>query len=415
MLNQEVERRKKLFSEYGGDYHSYIRATKESVESIVVIIHNYSGFAETYEEKEEAIAYLTREGIKYGIYFIVTALNTGAIRYRLLQNFKQLYVLQLNDPSDYSGVLGSVDGIYPSKYKGRGIFKADCVYEFQTAHISAKAENTLEYIRSYCKDCASNWNDAPAKKIPILPEKIDFNYFESEIKHSKDNKLPIGIEKNSLSTCYYDFGASYINLVLSQNNENASLIQGIAEMIAAKGDWNLIVLDPESKFEQNEAKNYEYIENEMDKAVLDVFNTLVYRNNTYKEAKEQGGELPVFEKNICIINSFSDLTARLSDDANDKLKVFLEKGETSYNMNFIICDSITNISSVSYESWFKSKVSLTDAIWIGNGISEQYLLKISKITNDMYQEIGEGFGYVINKGKVKLVKLLSSMTKDLEV
>lgn len=54
------------------------------------------------------ISLLSREGLKYGIYFMLTALNTGAVRYKNLQNFKQLYVLQLNDPSDYSGVLGNV-------------------------------------------------------------------------------------------------------------------------------------------------------------------------------------------------------------------------------------------------------------------------------------------------------------------
>lgn len=414
MLNKEIEKRKKMFSEYGGDYHAYIRATNESVESIVVMIHNYSGFIEAYEEKEEAIAFLTREGIKYGIYFIVTALNTGAIRYRILQNFKQLYVLQLNDPSDYSGVLGNVDGIYPSKYKGRGIFKMDNVYEFQTAHISAKAENTLEYVRSCCKDYASAWTDSSAKKIPILPEKIDIEYLKDEVRHSKTNKLPVGIEKNSLNISYYDFSNAYISLVLSQSNDSTDFIQGLSEVIEAKGDSRVIVLDPDSGFAPDEARKYEYVDQDLDKAIVNIFNTLVYRNNTYKEAKEQGKELPVFERNICIINSLSDLTSRLTEDANDKLKVFLERGDVGYNMNFIICDSISNISSISYENWFKTKASLSEAIWIGNGITDQYVLKLSKMTNDMYQEIGDDFGYVINNGKVKLIKLLASRTKDLE-
>lgn len=415
MLDREIEKRKKLFSEYGGDYNSYIRTTRESIESIVVIIHNYSGFTETCEDKDEAIAYMTREGTKYGIYFVVTALNTGAIRYRLLQNFKQLFVLQLNDISDYSGVLGNVDGIYPSKFKGRGIFKADRVYEFQTAHISAKAENVLEYVRSYCKEYTSKWTGAPARRIPVLPKVVNADYFESEIKHGKDSNLPVGIEKNSLNTSYYNFEASYVNLVLSQSNESADFIQGLTEVIAAKGNSKLIVLDPDSRYEPDGAAKYEYIENDIDKAIVNIFNMLVYRNNTYKEAKEQGKELPAFERVICIINSFSGLTSRLTQDSNDKLRVFLEKGDMICNMNFIIYDSVSNISTVSYESWFKSKVSLTDAIWIGNGLSDQYLLKLSKITNDMYQEIGENFGYVIKKGKAKLVMLISSMTKDLEV
>ena len=87
LLNKEIGQRKKIFADYGGDYQSYIRNSGEDMPSIIVIIHNYSAFTETYEDKEETIAYMTREGVKYGIYFIVTALNTGAVRYRILQNF----------------------------------------------------------------------------------------------------------------------------------------------------------------------------------------------------------------------------------------------------------------------------------------------------------------------------------------
>ena len=86
MLYKEVETRKKRFSDFGGDYQSYARQSGKDMPSI-----------ETYEDKEEAVAFLTREGIRSGIYFVVTAVNTGAIRYKILQNFKQIFVLQLND------------------------------------------------------------------------------------------------------------------------------------------------------------------------------------------------------------------------------------------------------------------------------------------------------------------------------
>ena len=417
MLNQEIEKRKKLFSDYGGDYQSYVKANKEDIEAIVVIIHNYSAFAEIYSEKEEAISYLTRESTKYGIYFIVTALNAGAVRYRILQNFKQLYVLQLNDQSDYSGVLGNVDGVYPSKYKGRGIFKSDRVYEFQTAHISQKAENTFEFVRNYCDECAKKWTHPHAKKIPILPEKVDVAYLANEIKYSPDNKTPIGVQKNSLNIAYFGFDSSYVNLILSQSNDRPNFVQGLAEVMIAKGNSEVIVIDPDSMFESDESKKYEYIDADagLDKAVVNLFNTLVYRNNTFKEAKEQGKTPLAFDKITCIINSLSGLMGKISEDSKDKFRVFMEKGDITYNINFIISESVSKISSVAYENWFKTKISLSDGIWIGNGISDQYQLKISKLTNDLYQEIGDNFGYTLNKGKVTLIKLLSSVTKDTEV
>lgn len=414
MLVKEIEKRKKLFSDYGGDYEAYIRNSGKEMESILVIIHNYSAFNEAYEEKEESIAYLTREGVKYGIYFIVTALNTGAVRYRILQNFKQLFVLQLNDQSDYSGVLGNVDGVYPSKYKGRGIFRRDRVFEFQTAHISKSAANTFDYIRSFCGNYANSWGEAPAKRVPILPNKVDINYLASEISFSPDESIPVGIEKSSLKTSYYSFESSYITLVMSQSNENADFIQGLSEAMAFRKDSRVIAIDVEEMFGDDDQRDYEYITSGLNEMIQSLFNTLVYRNNTYKDARSNGEEPPSFEKITCVINSLSQLIPKLSEDSKDKLRVFLEKGEVEYNINFIISDTPDGIAQLSYESWFKSKVSLNDGIWIGNGITDQYQFKITKITSDLYDEIGDSFGYMLRKGKTRLVKLLSSVTSNLE-
>lgn len=412
LLYKEVDRRKKLFSDYGGDYESYIRTTKQELESIVMVIHNYSAFAESYEDKEEAVAYLTREGIKYGIYFIVTALNTGAIRYRLLQNFKQILVLQLNDPLDYSGALGNVDGVYPSKYKGRGIYKTDNVYEFQIAHTSRNSTDSLDYVREYCSEYAKKWTKAGAKKIPILPSKIDAEYLLDEINDNTETKIPIGVIKNSLITAYYEFNNNYINLILSQSNERSNFIQGLAEVLTVKSNSEVIVIDSEGMFNLDDNKKYKYVDDDFDKIVIELFNTLVYRNNINKQEKEQGNEASSFNKMTCIINSLSGLMLKLSPDSKDKLKVFLEKGEIDYNLNFIIYDTASSITTVSFENWFKTKVSTSDGIWLGAGITDQYQLKLSKITKNLYEDIGENFGYIIRKGKANLIKILTSVTEN---
>ncbi|WP_229263772.1 type VII secretion protein EssC [Cohnella cholangitidis] len=420
MLYREVESRKKRFSEYGGDYQSFIRASSDSekLPSIVVFIHNYSAFAETYEDKEEAISYLTREGLKYGLYFILTASNTNAVRYRILQNFKQLYVLQLNDPTDYSSVLGNVEGLYPSKYKGRGIYKSDRVYEFQIAHVDRDSERMFDYLRNFSEERKREWQAPGATKIPILPDKVNVLELENEIKTRRETRVPIGVDKNSLKVAYYDFNQSYINLVLSQNNDNPSFIQGLAEVSAAKETSDIVVLDPDGHFRDGSSgMEYKYVSSlsELDDQIGRLFQTLVIRNNTYKEAIERGEQPPVFENLTCIISSLSSLMSRISEDSRDKLKVLFEKGETQYKVSFVLCDSVSSISAVAYENWFTRKASLSDAIWIGNGISEQYQLKIAKMTTDLYQEIGQDFGYLISKGKPALVKLLTSVTMESEV
>ncbi|MDR6999328.1 type VII secretion protein EssC [Neobacillus niacini] len=403
MLSDEIAVRKKRFAEYGGDFKAFNKMSPVLVPSIVVAIHNYSAFAETYEHYEETISYLTREGLKYGVYFVVTALNTGALRYRLLQNFKQLYVLQLNDASEYSGVLGHVDGVYPSKFKGRGIFKSDAVYEFQVAQISRDSADLYRFVTDYCR--SYQWQGARAKRVPLLPEKVDVHYL-AEVDGVSG--VPIGVEKGSLAVVGYDFDASFVNLVSAMNVDDCSgFMQGLAEVVSSRADGEVIVLDAGAGFAVAAPdRGYQYV-SEPEEMIVHLFNTLVYRNNTMKDALAEGQEPPVFEKMTCLVNSLSGLMAQLSEDGKDKLKVFLEKGN-GLNVTMIIADAADKISPIMYEAWFQKQVSLNQAIWVGNGIAEQYVFKISKITNDLYGELPEDFGYVIQKGKVKLLKLVTA-------
>ena len=157
MLQKEIVRRKKIFADYGGDYKSYIDSAAEKIPSIVVAINNFAAFTEIYEEKEETISYLSREGAKYGIYFVLTAIGTNAVRFKLLQNFNQQIVLQLNDEMDYATIVGKTDGLYPAKYKGRGLVKKDNVYEFQIANV-CKDTVPFKFVKAECEKLAEKWD-----------------------------------------------------------------------------------------------------------------------------------------------------------------------------------------------------------------------------------------------------------------
>lgn len=413
MLYSEIERRKKLFADFGGDYSSYIKNSGVGIESLVIIIHNFASFIESYEDKEDDIAYLTREGTKYGIYFVVTALTTNSVRYRLVQNFKNIYALQLNDEGEYSTVLGNTGGVVPSKFKGRGIFKAGEAYEFQTAHIFKETDNTFDLVRTYCNKYLKIWNKPSASKIPVLPEKVDLNCFEDEIKYKEIVKeIPVGVEKSSLKTRYYDFDSSFISVVSANNLSDNTFVQGLAEVMSEVTE-EVIVIDAKNSFVECDNKKYRYINNssEFENIAVELFNTLVERHNTIKIARENEYEIPVYKKKKCIINSFNSFMSYLSDDAIEKVKIFMLNGQSTYNINFILSEDVSDIGSIAYEPWFTKHTSLSNGIWIGNGITDQYQLKLSKTTSEMYSEIGNNFGYIINEGKATLIKTLTSVNE----
>jgi S-DNA-T family DNA segregation ATPase FtsK/SpoIIIE len=408
MLHNEIETRKKLFSLFGGDYQSYINAGEKILPNIVVMINNFAAFSEIYAESEDDISNLTREGTKYGIYFVLTVSNTNAVRYRLLQNFKQLMVMQLNDQSDYSGVLGSTDGLYPSKMKGRGIFKTDGVYEFQTAYIIN--DNINAFMLSYSEKKAIDYLGKTAKKIPILPQVVDIEFMTNYLSPDDKAILPIGVNKNTLDVENYSFEKSPVNIVLSRDNEKCYFIQSLAVLASLKTKSKITVFDLMSIFDVGFNKDIDYINDNSnyEGSVIELFDLLVYRNNSYKDAKEQGKSMPIFDKRIVIINSLYELKLHLSDDAKEKLSLILERAECEYNVTIIISDTASNMAGIGSEAWYKKQINADSGIWLGDGVADQYVIKISKITNVLYGEIGDDFGYVITKGKPKLVKLLTS-------
>lgn len=414
MLQSETEKRKKLFADYGGDYASYIKSSGETLPSIVVAINNFAAFTEMYEEKEEAVSYLTREGSKYGIYFVLTALGTGAVRFRLLQNFKQLFVLQLNDESDYSTVVGKTDGLFPSKFKGRGLVKRDELYEFQIASLT---EDGVPFgvIQDYCKSVAESWTGFSARKIPILPDVVNKEFLKEYVDSNKKLNVPIGVEKSSLNVHYYPFGNAYINMVMSTGLDYQSFVVDLAEFLGTESQISGTVFDM-SKTLEGEVGTLRVCSSakDCDTEIAKLFDTVLYRNNSYKDALENGTEPENYEHVLVVINSLSALRSAISEESNEKLSLILEKGSLEYNITIIIADQVKNISSVAFERWYKANVSLSDGIWIGSGITEQYQMKANKTTSEMHDDITREFGFSLVKGKCIKIKVLNNKAEDEE-
>lgn len=414
MLYGEIANRKKLFADYGGDYAAYQRSGEKKIPSIVVVINNFAAFTELFEEKEDTIAYLSREGTKYGIYFVLTVVGTNGIRFRLLQNFNQFFVLQLNDESEYAGVVGKTDGLYPAKFKGRGLVKTDALYEFQVASLTEEPV-PFTFIQNACRSLADQWHGACAKKIPILPDKVDIDFMRDCFDQRKGWNYPIGVEKNSLNVHYYPFDASYITLVLSESDDYSDFVGGLAGTIGTLTNQSGVVLDAADRIEYDTGSLKRCVmKAECGNEVSALFDLVRDRNNSYKDAISEGKTPPEFEEYLIVINSLADLMDVLDDTGKEKLSLILLKGQLNYRVKVIIGSEAKKISQYVYEKWYKTHLSQSDGIWVGPGIDEQYQIKISKITADMHEDIGKGFGYSIRKGRGTQVKLINLDEEEID-
>lgn len=406
MLNREIDKRKALFSEFGGDYASYCKNSDSKVPNIVVMINNYSGFAEQYEDLQDVFTLLTRDGVKYGIYFIVTAGNTSAVRYKTQQNFKIMLTMQLNDATDYPIIVGKTDGLLPSRYKGRGLVALDRVYEFQTAYCKA-VDDTQSYLRSYCEQLRKN-AEFYAKPIPILPKNVNIDYVRSSINGLEE--VPIGVNKKTLGIVNVNIKNRVIYPIAAQEiGEVANFMAELIKVLVMISDT--YVIDCEQLF-AGENFGAVSITNNYESFVQALFSEMVKRNNDYKEAELDMSVLNKYDERVYVFIGFKKLYDQLTSDGKEKLALLIEKAESFYKLHFVIAESVAQFNTFSYDNWYKRQITGSDGLWIGEGVADQYMLKVGKITSMLYEEIDNEYGYIIKRNKPSLAKLLSHKAED---
>ena len=412
MLNATIEERKILFSEYNGDYYTYCKNNGKAVPSIVVVINNYESYQETYPEFDDMLIVLSRECNKYGIFFVLTVNTPNGLRFKLRQNFSLTYVLQQNSNDDYTTILGNVYKNYPAKIFGRGIFKADDVYEFQTALVSDK-DNIIKYVKDK-KNELKNKYSTMAKPIPVLPNVVDYSSIYKDF--GKSSSLIIGIDKSSLEICKFDFNKNYLtiismlDLIASSNFLNPFINQIIANNNSTLFVINASDIDINDKYKSQ----YQYVDCQFNYVFVNLLNFVKEQYDGYVKNDYNKNIFNNMRKVYCIIIGIDSFKMRLNDDNKSKFADLFINGKDLGIISFIIVDSIDKIRKVEMESWYKNCVNNNFGIWIGNGINDQFSLKISQKIEEMKEDVPNNFCFVIKRGRVQYVKFVEKLELDIK-
>ena len=389
-LSTTIEERKKVFVDYNGSYDFYINHGGKQIPMIVVVINNVEAFIETYSDYEDLLGQMTRDCLKYGVVFILSTNGPNTVRYRLRQNFKQNVVLQFNDPMDYSSVISGVRKKEPSKAYGRGLIALDAIYEFQTAYSYAE-----EKMTDYIKVISTKLNeicDFKAPKIPILPEVVNKEFVSSYL--GSLNTIPVGVEKETLNIASINLRDKYIyNITGDDITSEPQFINGFINNLLSIENSKCLVLDPNSAISVSENENVKY--------GSDNYLELIDEFHKFHEAANPDNNLFVM---IIGINS---LLGKLDSTEKTDFTNLIAEAKKDGNIKIIVVDTIEAIKNITFETWYKGNTDLAEGIWLGNGISNQFTLKVTTNARVLRAEVEPGFGYVIKKGKAALTKLMS--------
>lgn len=404
-LHKEIANRKKLFAEYGGDFTSYRKSGKNNVPNIVIIINDYIGFSEQFEEINDRLPSLTRDCTKYGIFFIVSCTSSMGIRYKLQQNFTQTFVLQLNDKADYVSLLGNTGGVFPSKIYGRGIYREKEVYEFQSAYVTEKTEKIADVVRAFCRHLKEIETEPFARPIAVMPKTVTPEYFSTD-KICFQN-MPIGVKERDIENVSVNMEKGNVMHVLAMDRQDtAPFANALCELLQKCAECEIYVMDPGNQLHVEGMNSDHYIVENLEEGIVKLFDMTVERHNMYKRTNGNPVNIDMHPV-VVLVMGLNQVKKAISEDAADKLKLILEKTSGKYQQFYWIMDDYSSANDYCTEEWCRG-----EGLWIGSGITDQIRLKVTMRGRNLVRPLDFTRGYLVKKGKAEGMKLLTTIEEE---
>lgn len=413
---EELDRRKKLFSQRGmGSYRDY-RERYEDVPAVFLVIDNYPAFSDSYEQYESTLIQLSRESASYGIYLILTCNNSGDIRSRILQNITKGIGLQLADRFEYDSVIGMRSEILPDdRTTGRGLIKEGVPLEFQTA-LPVKAsqgESMMLAVREKLKPLTQQ-SASGARKLGTDLELIDGREFleQEDFKTLQDSVFVMGAEEGQMQTCDLDRTLCF-TVCGSGKTGKTSFLKYTALQMKKKGA-DVYVFDGclreiEEFSRKNELDGYmadkEELYHFMEHILLP---QLSERNELVYEARQAGTSVKTalsnHKRTILLINSASEfMEAVYSEefDVSEVLENVFEKG-MEHKLHFFMALSPREYEELSGYRAIRQFAGWKQGIHLGGAFDEQGIFEYEVTPSERSRVYPPGAAFAEQEGRAVL-------------
>lgn len=403
MLNAMLEERKQIFK--GGNYSQYVRVNGIKIPSVIVVIDNYSNFRnKTNNIYEDVILQLSKDGVGYGIFLVMTAGGFGALEIptRIGENLRTVICLEMSDKFQYAEAMRSmhIDTLPEVNVKGRGLAKVgEQLLEFQTA-LSFEAEDDfkrMEQIEQLADLMREKWIGRKARSIPEIPENpvwADFAELEEVQKLLEDDRhLPIGYNMKNAAPYGIDLSRTYCYLIAGKSRSGKTNLLKIMLQAALLRGSDVIMIDFSGEFSNiSERESLSVIDTDI--KMFQFFSELLPEfktRNLHKKEDIQRGmsdeeiymDMRSYKAKFILIANLTDFVMHIMHpvDTGD-IKAFVEnildKGSL-HNVFWAACYNHEDVSKVAgikiYDYFLKYKTG----IHFGGNVAAQRIMNFDYV------------------------------------
>ena len=248
IMERELNRRKKLLSDYGvGTLELYRQASGQQEPAIVILLDSYESMKEEAYEAElfKLLVRISREGLSIGVHLLVTAGRQSNLRAQFYANFKHQLSLPQNDVGEVRSIVGSTPLAKTMEdIKGRALMKRDEVDVIQLALPVAGANDAqvLNNLRQEVASLQEAWTGQRPSAIPMVPEELteaDF-YSRASVQAAYEQGLvPLGLDMETVEPITWNLSKGNLLYLTDKEEQMSALTRHIAQ-----GKQKVIVLAP---------------------------------------------------------------------------------------------------------------------------------------------------------------------------
>jgi len=208
-----------------------IEAEIKKLPAIIWSIDNYDVLKEINSEYEGVVNQISRDGQGLGIYMLIAASRPGAVRFNVINNFKNKIALYMIDRMDHNTVVGRTD--YPvDEIRGRALVKQDEVHQMQF-YVADGATGAVEYVEQLqhiIRVIDENSEGERPEGIPMLPEQLDrYNFKNYLSKPYPAEWIPIGLDVEHVRPQFIDLTKGRCIIVGGGKSGKTNLLKLVLE------------------------------------------------------------------------------------------------------------------------------------------------------------------------------------------
>lgn len=202
IIQKEIKERKRLMGQaMAQNFDMYNKTNPESkMKAIFIFIDNYDVVKEISMEFEDFLSRASRDGAGLGIYMVITATRVNAVRFAVLNNFKEKIAQYMFDSGDVLSLIGKSNYKLTEK-KGRALIKRKLISVMQvyTAVPFDEDVDYMENLKSLIAKIKDMFTGQNAIGIPILPEIFTTrDYSKYAIADNRNDLIGLSIDNVEL-------------------------------------------------------------------------------------------------------------------------------------------------------------------------------------------------------------------------